>query len=144
MRGGGVGRGGQRVNFFITVKGQKPVPYDPNNPPAIITTQGAVEDWTIENQAPEVHEFHIHQIHFLLLAINGVPVPPEQRQFYDTFQVPYWDQVGQIPEHQGADGFPRSRGRRFRLSLPYPPARGRGHDGDHPGAAEEVSVRCVT
>ena len=94
---GGIERGGQRVNFFITVKGQKPVPYDPNNPPAIITTQGAVEDWTIENQAPEVHEFHIHQIHFLLLAVNGVPVPPEQRQFYDTYQVPYWDQVGLYP-----------------------------------------------
>jgi FtsP/CotA-like multicopper oxidase with cupredoxin domain len=97
VRGGGIGRGGQRVNFFITVQGQKPVPYDPNNPPAIITTQGAVEDWTIENQAPEVHEFHIHQIHFLLLAINGVPVPPEQRQFYDTFQVPYWIQTGPFP-----------------------------------------------
>lgn len=94
---GGIGRGGQRVNFFITVKGQKPVAYDPNNPPAITTTQGAVEDWTIENQAPEVHEFHIHQIHFLLLAVNGVPVPPEQRQFYDTYQVPYWTQTGPYP-----------------------------------------------
>jgi FtsP/CotA-like multicopper oxidase with cupredoxin domain len=94
---GGIERGGQRVNFFITVKGQKPVSYDPNNPPAIITNQGAVEDWTIENQAPEVHEFHMHQIHFLLLAVNGVPVPPEQRQFYDTYQVPYWDQVGPYP-----------------------------------------------
>ena len=94
---GGIARGGARVNFFITVKGQKPVPYDPNNPPAIVTTQGAVEDWTIENQAPEVHEFHMHQIHFMLLAVNGVPVPPEQRQFYDTFQVPYWDQIGPYP-----------------------------------------------
>jgi FtsP/CotA-like multicopper oxidase with cupredoxin domain len=94
---GGGGRGGEKVNFFITVKGQKPVPYDPNNPPAITTTQGAVEDWTIENQAPEVHEFHMHQIHFLLLAVNGVPVPPEQRQFYDTYQVGYWDQIGPYP-----------------------------------------------
>jgi FtsP/CotA-like multicopper oxidase with cupredoxin domain len=94
---GGIERGGQRVNFFITVKGQQPVLFDPNNPPAIITTQGAVEDWTIENHAPEVHEFHMHQIHYLLLAVNGVPVPPEQRQFYDTYQVPYWDQVGPYP-----------------------------------------------
>jgi FtsP/CotA-like multicopper oxidase with cupredoxin domain len=89
--------GALHVNFFITVKGQKPVLYDPNNPPAIVTNQGAVEDWIIENRAPEVHEFHIHQIHFLLLAVNGVPVPPDQRQFYDTYQVGYWDQVGPYP-----------------------------------------------
>ena len=89
--------GGARVNFFITVRGQQPKLFDPNDPPAITTRQGAVEDWIIQNRAPEVHEFHIHQIHFLLLAINGVPVPKEQRQFYDTFQVPYWDQVGKYP-----------------------------------------------
>jgi len=91
------GRGALRVNFFITVKGDKPKLFDPNDPPAITTTQGAVEDWTIQNRAPEVHEFHIHQVHFLLLAVNGVPVPAEQRQLYDTFQVGYWDQVGPYP-----------------------------------------------
>jgi FtsP/CotA-like multicopper oxidase with cupredoxin domain len=90
-------RGGARVNFFITVKGQQPVLFDPNNPPAIVTNQGAVEDWVIENHAPEVHEFHMHQIHFMLLAVNGVPVPPAQRQFYDTYQVGYWDQIGPYP-----------------------------------------------
>lgn len=95
--GGGHTRGAAGVNFFITVKGQKPKKFDENDPPAITTTQGAVEDWIIENRAPEVHEFHIHQIHYLLLAINGVPVPKEQRQFYDTFQVPYWDQIGKYP-----------------------------------------------
>ena len=88
---------GLGVHFFITVKGQEPKLFDPNDPPAITTKQGAVEDWIIQNHAPEVHEFHIHQIHFLLLAVNGVPVPKEQRQFYDTFQVPYWDQIGKYP-----------------------------------------------
>ena len=43
----------------------------PDNPPAIVTTQGSVEDWTIENRSMENHEFHIHQIHFLLLEQNG-------------------------------------------------------------------------
>jgi FtsP/CotA-like multicopper oxidase with cupredoxin domain len=42
-----------------------------------------VEDWTIQNQAEENHEFHMHQIHFLLLAVNGVPVKPDQQQLYD-------------------------------------------------------------
>jgi FtsP/CotA-like multicopper oxidase with cupredoxin domain len=95
--GGAHSNGAAGVNFFITVKGQDPKKFDPNDPPAITTTQGAVEDWIIQNHAPEVHEFHMHQIHFLLLAINGVPVPKEQRQFYDTFQVPYWDQIGKYP-----------------------------------------------
>ena len=59
------------TNFFITVEGQTPALFDPNNPPAIVTTQGSVEDWTIENQALENHEFHIHQIHFLVREENG-------------------------------------------------------------------------
>ena len=52
------------TNFYITVDGPIPVLFDPSNPPAIVTTQGAVEDWTIENRTLENHEFHIHQIHF--------------------------------------------------------------------------------
>lgn len=92
---GGVGR--DRGAFFITVVGQTPVAFSPDNPPAIVTTQGSVEDWTIENRSFEVHEFHIHQIHFLLLAVNGKPVPAAQQQFYDTYQVPYWSGTGPYP-----------------------------------------------
>jgi FtsP/CotA-like multicopper oxidase with cupredoxin domain len=75
--------------FFITVDGQTPTLFRADLPPAIVTTQGAVEDWTIENHALENHEFHFHQIHFLLLERNGVPVPPEQQQFLDMVEVPY-------------------------------------------------------
>jgi FtsP/CotA-like multicopper oxidase with cupredoxin domain len=85
------------TNFFITVDGQTPKLFDPNNPPAITTTQGSVEDWTIQNQAQENHAFHIHQIHFLLLARNGVPVPPEQQQYLDTVDIPYWTGTGPYP-----------------------------------------------
>jgi len=88
---------GEAVLFYIVVEGQFAHLYDPNNPPDITTTRGAVEDWTIENRSNEVHEFHMHQIHFLLLEENGVPVPKEKRQFYDTIQVPYWDGVGKYP-----------------------------------------------
>jgi FtsP/CotA-like multicopper oxidase with cupredoxin domain len=79
------------TRFFITVKGQNETLFDPNNPPAITTTRGAVEEWKIENRTGEVHEFHIHQIHFLVQEINGVRIPRDQQQLYDTFQVPYWD-----------------------------------------------------
>jgi FtsP/CotA-like multicopper oxidase with cupredoxin domain len=77
-------------NYFITVDGQTPQVFDPNNPPAIVTTEGAVEDWTIQNRAADLHEFHIHQIHFQLEAVNGVAIPKKKRQFYDTYPVADW------------------------------------------------------
>lgn len=83
--------------FYITVDGAKPTLFKPSKPPAITTTQGAVEEWTIENRARTVHEFHIHQIHFQLLARNGKAVPPAQRQFLDTVQVPHWSGSGPYP-----------------------------------------------
>lgn len=82
------------TNFFITVDGQTPVLFSPDNPPAITTTQGAVEDWTIENRAGENHEFHIHQIHFLVLEKNHVP---EEGQYLDTINVPFWSGSGPYP-----------------------------------------------
>lgn len=88
---------GEPVNFFITVDGQVSKLFDPNNPPAIVTTKGAVEDWTIQNRTFEVHEFHMHQIHFKVLEENGVPVPKNQQQWYDTHQVGYWNGEGKYP-----------------------------------------------
>ncbi|HEY8032264.1 MAG TPA: multicopper oxidase domain-containing protein [Methylocella sp.] len=83
--------------FYITVVGQGLELFSPSNPPAIVTTQGSVEEWTIENQTEEVHEFHMHQIHFQLREINHVPVAAEDRQFLDTVQVPYWTGHGPFP-----------------------------------------------
>jgi FtsP/CotA-like multicopper oxidase with cupredoxin domain len=85
------------TNFFITVDGATPVLFDANNPPAIITHQGAVEDWTIQNRAAEHHEFHFHQIHFKVLSQNNfetngsVQAPGINGQFLDMIQVPFWD-----------------------------------------------------
>jgi FtsP/CotA-like multicopper oxidase with cupredoxin domain len=83
--------------FYITVNGQTPTAFNPDNPPAITTTQGSVEDWTIENHALDVHEFHIHQLHFLLLQRNGINVSPDEQQMLDTIQVPYWTGTGPYP-----------------------------------------------
>lgn len=85
------------TNFYITVEGATPTLFDPANPPAIVTTQGQVEDWIIENRATENHEFHFHQIHFLVLSQNNFqmngsqPQADVQGQFLDMIQVPYWD-----------------------------------------------------
>ncbi len=76
--------------FMITVDGQEPVPYDPRSTaPNITVQQGDVEDWVIENRTRELHAFHIHQIHFLLIGWNGVPV--DEPFLRDTVNVPYWD-----------------------------------------------------
>jgi FtsP/CotA-like multicopper oxidase with cupredoxin domain len=85
------------VSFYITVDGQFNRLFDPDEPPAITTTKGAVEEWTIQNRSPEVHEFHIHQIHFLVQEVDGVKIPKDQQQFYDTYQVGYWDGTGPYP-----------------------------------------------
>jgi len=85
------------TQYFITVAGQQPVVFSPTNPPSIVTTQGAVEDWTIQNRSLENHEFHIHQIHFLVLAENGVAVPSSEAQYLDTVQIPYWSGTGPYP-----------------------------------------------
>ncbi len=83
------------TQYFITVNGQKPKVFNMDDPPAITTNVGAVEDWTVENRAGEAHAFHIHQIHFLVVAINGVPVPNPELQ--DTFTIPEWSGHGAYP-----------------------------------------------
>ncbi|MGI8841101.1 MAG: multicopper oxidase family protein [Caulobacteraceae bacterium] len=85
------------TKFFITVVPAKPELYHPGDPPAIVTHQGAVEEWTVENRSPEVHEFHIHQIHFKLLRRDGKLLPPDRQQFFDVVNVPYWSGKGPYP-----------------------------------------------
>jgi FtsP/CotA-like multicopper oxidase with cupredoxin domain len=83
------------TRFFLTADGQQPKVFDPSAPPAVITKVGAVEDWTIANHSGEVHAFHIHGIHFLLLGVNEKRLTnPEVR---DTVTVPAWDGLGPYP-----------------------------------------------
>ena len=62
--------------------------FEPNEKPVITTKVGAVEDWTIENRALETHAFHIHQIHFEVLEMDGKPVAANDLR--DTIEIPYW------------------------------------------------------
>jgi FtsP/CotA-like multicopper oxidase with cupredoxin domain len=83
------------IQFYITVEGQKQQVFQANEKPAIITKVGAVEDWTIENHALETHDFHIHQVHFMMLEVNGKPVPNQDLR--DTIEIPYWSGTGPYP-----------------------------------------------
>jgi FtsP/CotA-like multicopper oxidase with cupredoxin domain len=77
------------TEFYITVDGKIPALFDPqSNVPDIVAKQGSVEDWIIENRSNELHAFHIHQLHFLLLDYLGKPV--SEPFLRDTVNVPYY------------------------------------------------------
>jgi FtsP/CotA-like multicopper oxidase with cupredoxin domain len=78
------------TTFMLTVDGQPEMPYDPHSTaPNIIARQGDVEDWIIENRTQELHAFHIHQVHFMLVQWFGLPV--SEPYLRDTINVPFWD-----------------------------------------------------
>ncbi|HEX4014912.1 MAG TPA: multicopper oxidase family protein [Candidatus Cybelea sp.] len=55
---------------------------------------GTVEQWTVLNLTQEVHDFHMHQVHFLVQSINDAPVTDPH--WADTIVVP--------PRIPGANG----------------------------------------
>ena len=78
------------TEFYLTVDGQTPKPFDMNAAdPNIVGEQGTAEDWIIENRSQELHAFHIHQLHFLLLDYMGRQV--DEKFLRDTVNVPYYD-----------------------------------------------------
>ncbi len=83
-----------QTQFYMTVQGQKSHVFDPNEPPSITTTQGAVEQWTVQNRSTENHVFHIHQIHFYVQSQNNFGNEPQAPgivgQYLDTIEVPAW------------------------------------------------------
>jgi len=52
---------------------------------------GSIEDWTIRNSSEELHVFHMHQLPFQVLSINGKPVPFNGLR--DTIDVPIHGEV---------------------------------------------------
>jgi FtsP/CotA-like multicopper oxidase with cupredoxin domain len=83
------------TNFFITEEGQAPALFDMNQAPNIVVHTGTVEDWVVENRAEEDHIFHIHQIHFQVLEVNGQAV--NDPAIRDTVDLPYWSGTGAYP-----------------------------------------------
>jgi FtsP/CotA-like multicopper oxidase with cupredoxin domain len=78
------------IEFYLTVDGQEPKMFDMSSEtPNIVAQQGTVEDWIIENRSRELHAFHIHQLHFLLLDYSGRQV--NEGFLRDTVNVPYYD-----------------------------------------------------
>ena len=57
-----------------------------NSPPMFVVHTGTTELWHLRNVTQEDHDFHIHQLHFLVLRKNGIKL-----------QHPYWADSVQLP-----------------------------------------------
>ncbi len=76
------------VEFYLTEEGKTPKMFDMSDPPEMVAQQGTVEDWIIENRSGELHSFHIHQLHFLLMDYMGRQL--NENFVRDTVNVPYY------------------------------------------------------
>jgi FtsP/CotA-like multicopper oxidase with cupredoxin domain len=103
-----------QVDFYIVERkpGARLVPYGMGSPPAISVRAGTTEEWIIENWTNELHAFHIHQLHFRVLTIDGKPVvnPP----LLDVVNVPYAEATG----YHSKEGPVRPGRVRIKLSFP--------------------------
>jgi suppressor of ftsI len=70
-----------KKGFYINDK-----KYGPDDPPMTTVSVGALHHWRVTNDTHEVHPFHIHQVHFLVYAQNGVRL--QHPQWLDTVNVP--------------------------------------------------------
>jgi suppressor of ftsI len=57
-----------------------------SDPPMTTVSIGGYHHWRVANNTHEVHPFHIHQVHFLIYARNGVRL--EHPEWLDTVNVP--------------------------------------------------------
>jgi suppressor of ftsI len=87
-------------NFTVTftedkngfyINGRK---YAPDASPMTRARVGTYQHWRIVNRTTELHPFHIHQVHFLAYAENGVPLA--HPAWLDTVNVPYASSVDVI------------------------------------------------
>lgn len=53
-----------------------------------IVPAGAVEIWEIINPGNLSHNFHIHEVAFQILDVNGAPPPPQTAGYKDTVSLP--------------------------------------------------------
>jgi len=105
-----------QIDFYIAERRPGAVlkPYMMGDPPAITVKAGTTEEWVVENWTNELHAFHIHQVHFRLLEVDGrrVDNPP----LLDVVNVPYATATG----YHSKEGPVRPG--RVRIKLTFPPA----------------------
>ena len=105
-----------QTDFYIAERRPGAVfkPYEMGDPPAITVQAGTTEEWIVENWTNELHAFHIHQLHFRLLEVDGEKIadPP----LLDVVNVPYATATG----YHSKEGPVRPG--RVRIKLTFPEA----------------------
>jgi FtsP/CotA-like multicopper oxidase with cupredoxin domain len=75
-----------KQGFYIN--GQK---FQMNAGPMLTVDVGSLQHWRVLNPTKEVHPFHIHQVHFLVYAVDNKPV--KDPVWLDTVNVSYGGSV---------------------------------------------------
>lgn len=75
--------------FYIN--GQR---YEPDAKPMTEAVVGTYQHWRVVNQTRELHPMHLHQVHFLVYAVNGTKLP--NPEWVDTANVPYGGSIDMI------------------------------------------------
>jgi FtsP/CotA-like multicopper oxidase with cupredoxin domain len=75
--------------FYIN--GQR---YEPDAKPMTEARVGTYQHWRVVNQTKELHPMHLHQVHFLVYAVNGTRLP--NPEWVDTANVPYGGSIDMI------------------------------------------------
>jgi suppressor of ftsI len=73
-----------KAGFYINSK-----KFSPTGGPMITVKTGHYEHWQVLNSSNEIHPFHIHQVHFLVYAVNGArpPTGDAAGEWMDTVNV---------------------------------------------------------
>jgi FtsP/CotA-like multicopper oxidase with cupredoxin domain len=105
-----------QVDFYIVERKPGAVlkPYEMGDGPAVTVKADTTEEWVIENWTNELHAFHIHQLHFRVLEVDGKALadPP----LLDVVNVPYATATG----YHSKEGPVRPG--RVRIKLTFPAA----------------------
>jgi suppressor of ftsI len=75
-----------KAGFYIN--GHK---FEMNADPMLTVDVGLLQRWRVLNSTKEVHPFHIHQVHFLVYAVDGKRL--KDPTWLDTVNVPYGGNV---------------------------------------------------
>jgi len=75
-----------KQGFYIN--GQK---FEMNSGPMLTVNIGSLNHWRVMNPTREVHPFHIHQVHFLVYAVDNKPV--KDPVWLDTVNISYGSSV---------------------------------------------------
>jgi suppressor of ftsI len=78
-----------KKGFYIN--GQR---YEPDAKPMTEAVVGTYQHWRVVNQTRELHPMHLHQVHFLVYAVNGTKLT--NPEWVDTADVPYGGSIDMI------------------------------------------------